>query len=91
MRELEAASYSVRWASDGPTDAAAHVRRGRSIAWPYLGVRGWVGVRLDVPGVDRARVADLVADAYGQVAPKWLVAQLEAAAAAATEPRILRM
>jgi hypothetical protein len=48
---------------------------------PYVGVRGWIGVYLDVPHVDRAAIADLVSDAYRQVAPKRLVAELDARAA----------
>ena len=54
-------------------------------------VSGWVGVRLDVPDVDWAEIADLVQDAYRQVAPKRLVAQLDATAASCTAPRALRM
>ncbi len=46
---------------------------------PYVGGRGWLGVRLDVPGIDWADIAALVTDAYRQVAPKRLVAQLDAA------------
>lgn len=45
---------------------------------PYVGGRGWLGVRLDVPDVDWAEVAELVEDAYRAVAPKRLVAQLDA-------------
>jgi len=41
---------------------------------PYVGVRGWLGVYLDVP-VDWDLVAELVADAYRAVAPKRLVAR----------------
>ena len=44
---------------------------------PYVGHRGWLGVRLDVP-VDWDEVADLVTEAYRQVAPKRLLAQLDA-------------
>ncbi len=44
---------------------------------PYVGVRGWLGVRLDVPQ-DWDEIADLVADAYRLVAPKRLLAQLNA-------------
>jgi hypothetical protein len=44
---------------------------------PYVGVRGWVGVRLDVP-VDWDEIADLVTDAYRMVAPKRLLSQLDA-------------
>jgi len=43
---------------------------------PYVGHRGWLGVRLDVP-VDWDQVADLVEDAYRMVAPKRLVAELD--------------
>ncbi len=46
---------------------------------PYVGHRGWLGVWLDVDEVDWVEVASLVADAYRQVAPKRLVAQLDAA------------
>ena len=45
---------------------------------PYVGHRGWLGVRLDVPGVDWAEIGELVADAYRVVAPKRLVALLDA-------------
>jgi hypothetical protein len=43
---------------------------------PYVGGRGWLGVYLDVD-VDWDEVAQLVADAYRQVAPRSLVAQLD--------------
>ncbi|MCU1371473.1 MAG: hypothetical protein JWO77_2667 [Ilumatobacteraceae bacterium] len=42
----------------------------------YVGHRGWIGVRLDV-APDWAELRDIVADAYRQVAPKTLVAQLD--------------
>jgi hypothetical protein len=45
---------------------------------PYVGHRGWVGVRLD-RDVDWEEVRGIVADAYRLVAPKRLVAQLDAA------------
>jgi hypothetical protein len=44
---------------------------------PYVGHRGWLGVYLDVP-VDWDEIADVVADAYRSVAPKRLVAVLDA-------------
>jgi hypothetical protein len=44
---------------------------------PYVGGRGWLGVRLDVP-VDWAEIAELITDAYRCVAPKRLLAQLDA-------------
>jgi hypothetical protein len=43
---------------------------------PYVGHRGWLGIRMDGP-VDWAEVAELCADAYRMVAPKRLVAQLD--------------
>lgn len=47
---------------------------------PYVGGRGWVGVRLDVADVDWDDVADVIEDAYRTVAPKRLVAILDAEA-----------
>jgi hypothetical protein len=44
---------------------------------PYVGHRGWIGVRLDVP-VDWEEIAELVKDAYRVVAPARLVAELDA-------------
>lgn len=46
---------------------------------PYVGVRGWLGVYLDVAEVDWAEIAEIVADAYRTVAPKRLVARLDEA------------
>jgi hypothetical protein len=43
---------------------------------PYVGHRGWIGVRLD-RDPDWDELAGICADAYRQVAPKTLVAQLE--------------
>jgi hypothetical protein len=43
---------------------------------PYVGGRGWVGVRLD-GDVDWAELADLVTDAYRSVAPARLVRLLD--------------
>ena len=45
---------------------------------PYVGVRGWLGVYLDVP-VDWDEVAVIVEDAYRVVAPKQIVALLDTA------------
>ena len=44
---------------------------------PYVGHRGWLGVRLD-RGVDWDEITDLVTDAFGTVAPKRLLAELDA-------------
>ncbi|MEU6743569.1 MmcQ/YjbR family DNA-binding protein [Streptosporangium sandarakinum] len=43
---------------------------------PYVGHRGWLGVRLDVPQ-DWAEIAEIVTDAYRTVAPERLSALLE--------------
>jgi len=48
----------------------------RFFAPPYVGHRGWLGVRLDVP-VDWDEIADLVLDAYRMVAPKRLLSELD--------------
>ena len=44
---------------------------------PYVGHRGWLGVRLDVEP-DWDELAEICADAYRQVAPKTLIAELNA-------------
>jgi hypothetical protein len=44
---------------------------------PYVGGRGWLGVYLDVPDVDWTEIAEIVTDAYREVAPKRLVARLD--------------
>ncbi len=43
---------------------------------PYVGHRGWIGLRLDV-AVAWDEVADLVADSYRMTAPKRLAALLD--------------
>lgn len=52
---------------------------GRYFRPPYVGGRGWVGVWLDVPDLDWTEIAEVVTDAYRTVAPKRLVALLDAA------------
>src|SRR5438045_893824 len=41
---------------------------------PYVGHRGWIGVRLD-RGFDRDEIAGILEDAYAEVAPPKLVAE----------------
>jgi len=53
---------------------------------PYVGHRGWVGVRLE-RNVDWDEVAALIEDAYRMVAPKRLVAQLTSQEIEAAEGR----
>jgi hypothetical protein len=58
----------------------------RFFAPPYVGHRGWLGVYLDMP-VDWSQIAELVTDAYREVAPKRLQAELAARATKASAPR----
>lgn len=48
---------------------------------PYVGHKGWIGVRLDV-AVDWEELADLLADSHRMTAPKRLLAKLQRTAAA---------
>jgi hypothetical protein len=43
---------------------------------PYVGHRGWVGVRID-QNPNWAEITEIVIDAYRQVAPKRLVAHID--------------
>ena len=43
---------------------------------PYVGVRGWLGVRLDI-STDWGEIGEIVREAYRCVAPRKLVAQLD--------------
>ncbi|MBB5869295.1 hypothetical protein F4553_002674 [Allocatelliglobosispora scoriae] len=45
---------------------------------PYVGHRGWIGVRLDGP-VDWAEIAEVCEEAYRAVAPRTLLAKLDSA------------
>jgi hypothetical protein len=66
------------WCAAPPEVQPALVREepGRFFVPPYVGGRGWLGVRLDVE-VDWDEVAGIVEDAYRTVAPKRLVAALD--------------
>lgn len=65
-------------APDGAQEALVDVNPERFFVPPYVGHRGWLGVRLDVKPVDWDGIADLVAAAYRVVAPKRLLAELDA-------------
>src|ERR687896_837383 len=62
-------------APPGAQEMLVEVAPERFFVPPYVGHRGWLGVRLDVP-VDWDEIADLVEAAYRTVAPRRLVAQL---------------
>lgn len=63
-------------APPGAQDTFAGADPERFFVPPYVGGRGWLGVRLDVP-VDWDEVAEIVADAYRTIAPARLVARLD--------------
>ncbi len=44
---------------------------------PYLGPKGWVALRLDLPEIDWSEIGDLVVTAYRLQAPKKLARLLE--------------
>lgn len=46
---------------------------------PYVGHRGWLGVYLDVEGLDWEELASIVESAHRQVAPKRLRAERDGA------------
>src|SRR5215472_13592148 len=64
-------------APSGAQPALVAAEPDRFFVPPYVGHRGWLGVWLDVP-VDWEEIAALVTDAYRAVAPKRLLAQLDA-------------
>jgi hypothetical protein len=64
-------------AAPGVQEALVAANPGQFFVPPYVGGRGWLGVRLDVP-LDWAEIAELVTDAYRCVAPKRLLGQLDA-------------
>ncbi|HEY3191807.1 MAG TPA: MmcQ/YjbR family DNA-binding protein, partial [Solirubrobacterales bacterium] len=45
---------------------------------PYVGGKGWVGVRLDRPDTDWDEVAELIATSYCLIAPKRLAKHVTA-------------
>lgn len=64
-------------APPGVQEELAGQEPGRFFRPPYVGHRGWLGVYLDVP-LDWTEIAEIVEDAYRVVAPKKLVALLDA-------------
>jgi predicted DNA-binding protein (MmcQ/YjbR family) len=44
---------------------------------PYVGGKGWVGIRLDAAGTDWDEVAELIATSYCLIAPKRLARKVE--------------
>ena len=70
------------WCAGQPGEQAAMIAvdSARFFRPPYVGGRGWIGVRLDPPPpLDWTEIADLCEDAYRAIAPARLIAQLDAA------------
>jgi hypothetical protein len=63
-------------APPGAQEALVAAEPSRFFRPPYVGGRGWIGVRLD-GSVDWEEVASMCEDAYRTVAPTKLVARLE--------------
>ena len=64
-------------AAPGVQDELVEAEPDRFFRPPYVGHRGWLGVRLDVD-VDWDEVAQICEDAYRAVAPTALLAELDA-------------
>ena len=67
-------------APEGAQEALVGVDSERFFRPPYVGVRGWIGVRLDVRP-DWGEIAGIIEEAYRVVAPPKLLSQLEARSA----------
>ncbi len=63
-------------AAEGVQAAVIHARAEEFFRPPYVGHRGWLGVRLD-RGVSADELADLCEEAYRVVAPATLVRRLD--------------
>jgi predicted DNA-binding protein (MmcQ/YjbR family) len=68
-------------APEGAQEVLVSTQPARFFRPPYVGHRGWLGVWLDVP-LDWQEIAELVREAYCQVASPRLLAELPARAAA---------
>ena len=66
-------------APPGTQDALVSSHPDRFFRPPYVGGRGWLGVYLDVP-VDWDEIAEIVTDAYREIAPRKLVTLLDRSA-----------
>jgi len=63
-------------AAPGVQDELVEQEPDRFFVPPYVGHRGWIGVRLDVD-VDPEELSEIVTDAYREVAPKTLLRRLD--------------
>ncbi len=58
----------------GDNESLIAAQPGKFYMPAYIGPRGWVALRLDIPGVDWGEVADLIRGSYRLVAPQKLAA-----------------
>ena len=67
------------WCKAGPGNQAVMIRADpdRFFVPPYVGPSGWIGIRVD-KSPDWREIGELMRDAYRLVAPKKLLARLEA-------------
>ena len=67
------------WCAAPPGEQAARIDEDPDVFFrpPYVGGRGWLGVRLD-KGLDWDELSTIVEDAYRTVAPKKLLVVLDA-------------
>ncbi|MGI9004229.1 MAG: MmcQ/YjbR family DNA-binding protein [Pseudonocardia sp.] len=63
-------------APPGAQEALVATRPDRFFRPPYVGGRGWLGVWLE-GDLDWDEIVEIVTDAYREIAPKKLVAQLD--------------
>jgi hypothetical protein len=72
------AGHHAVWVKATPIDQSLLVRAEpeRYFVPPYVGVKGWIGVRLDGKP-DWKALAQLLRDAYRLTAPKTLIAKLQ--------------
>ena len=64
-------------APDGDQAALVGSDPRRFFVPPYVGPKGWVGIRLDTRRVDWEELGELIEDSYRLVAPKGLVSKLD--------------
>src|SRR3954447_22013485 len=61
-----------------PEERVALLEDPRFFVPPYVGTKGWLGLRLDGTAPDWDEVAELIAISYRLIAPKRLSARLDA-------------
>lgn len=66
-------------APPGIQQALVSEDNGRFFVPPYVGPKGWIGIRVDGEQVDWDELEDLIEQSYRLIAPKRLSAQLDAA------------